>query len=140
MWLLTEYKCVNLNSQGSAISSPLSLSFSPFSRSASLNEATHHGALRMSAAGRLCNRKATLITPSTTTTRFSSLDKALAPQECRVRCQRTHWFERECVGPSQRRLSIIIYNSKSILSRQLIKINLWFTLNSNGLERRKRLP
>ncbi len=109
----------------------LSLSLLPVSPSASLKEATHHGAWRMCAAGHLCNRKATLIMLNITTTQFSLLAKASGQQGCRVRPLRTHWhgsnenvqlpaafFPAVC-GWSQysyRRLSIVIHIGKSILS------------------------
>lgn len=70
--------------------SSLSLPCPPVSPSASLKEATRHGAWRMCVAGHLCSRKATLITPSTTTTQFSLHAKALAPQGCKVRPRDTH--------------------------------------------------
>lgn len=74
--LLPEYQHVHLHMH-------FSLLF-PLSPSASLREATHRGAWRTCAAGPLCSRKAIPITPNTTTTQFSSLAKASAPQGCRV--------------------------------------------------------
>lgn len=78
------------------------LSFSSFSQSASLSEATHPGALRTCAVGPLCNRKVTRIMPNITTTQFSSLARASVPQACRVRC----CYQGECALSSQRRWSI----------------------------------
>lgn len=78
--LLPEYQHVHLHLH-------FSLLF-PLSPSASLREATHRGAWRTCAAGPLCSRKAIPITPNTTTTQFSSLAKASAPQGCRVRPRR----------------------------------------------------
>lgn len=78
--LLPEYQHVHLHPH-------FSLLF-PLSPSASLREATHRGAWRTCAAGPLCSRKAIPITPNTTTTQFSSLAKASAPQGCRVRPRR----------------------------------------------------
>lgn len=107
---------------GKHLSLFLSLSLWPVSPSASLKEATHHGAWRMCAAGRLCSRKATLITPNTTTTQFSSLAKASAPRGCRVRPRRTHscpvliWY-------SYGRFSIIIHSSS--ICDCLIRTHSW---------------
>lgn len=113
IWLLTEYQCFNLNLHGSLVT----LSHLPFSQSASLNEATRLGALRMCAAGRLFNRKVTLITPNTTTMQFSSLAKASVPRECKVRHQRgpTGSNEKEVIHHN-------IHKRKTILSPNVFNL------------------
>lgn len=81
------------------LSSPAEfLSFSSFSQSASLSEATLPGALRTCAVGPLCSRKVTPIMPNIMTMQFSSLARASAPRACRVRC----CFQGECALSSRR--------------------------------------